>query len=145
MAITKHQYNHTATCFANGTFESTGTYALELLKGATFNATHISKSQVDNSGAYEVYSNDWTQGGTILSSYVQVSNTHDAIFGSSNVSIMASSNTIGPANSAIIYNIETEKPIMFYDFGEDRSAGIGTEFKVNFGANGIIRWISTTV
>lgn len=144
MASTKHQYNHTATCFANGTFSSTKTFAIELLNGSSFDATQTSKSDVDNSGAYEVFNDDWAQGGMVLNSYINIANTHDTVFGSSNISVLATTTDIGPATAALIYNIETSFPVMYYDFGREMISSRGTSFKVNFSANGILQWISTT-
>lgn len=144
MAVTVSTYNHTATKLLQlGVDPQAANFFLELLdSNATFVATHTTKSAVDNTGAYEVYGNGWTQGGENLTSVaVSTVTTNDAMLDAADVQITATGGSIGPADAALVYVDEdgggTYTPLWFISFGESKTATVGNVFPVLWSASGI--------
>lgn len=140
MAVTISLYDDTVSRFVNGENSTSDTYKLALLNNsATFTASHTAKSQVDNSGAYEVSGNGWAAGGETLTVSVSKTTTNDAMFDATDVEVTATGGAIGPAYKALIYNAtDSNYPVAFIDFGEAKTADVGTPFKVTWNAAGII-------
>lgn len=140
MAVTVQLYNHTARLIQNGSLIAGDTYKVELLNNsATFVATHTTKANVDNSGAYEVSGNGWTAGGETLANVaISTVTTNDAMFDADDISKTASGGSIGPAYKAVILNsTDGNIPLAFIDFGAAQTAGVGTAFIIQWSANGI--------
>lgn len=140
MAVTISLYNGVAAAILNGSLDAADTYKLELLNNtATFTAANTTKAQVDNTGAYEVYGNGWDQGGETLANVaVTTVTTNDAKFDADDLSVTATGGDIGAAYKALLYNSTDSSLIAFIDFGEAKTAGVGTNFLVSWNASGII-------
>ena len=145
MAVTVSTYNHTAQKLLDlSLVDEAANFYLELLTGdASFLASHTTKAQVDDSGAYEVYDNGWTQGGENLANVaVRITTTNDAMIDADDVTITATGGSIGPADAALVYVDEggagtTKSPLWFIDFGESKTATVGNVFPVIWNASGI--------
>jgi hypothetical protein len=134
MAVSVSVYNQTTKLLADSSLTLT-TLKLTLHTGYTFDATHTASS--DYSGT-EVSGNGWTSGGETLASVaVSTVTTNDAKLAASDVSKTASGGSIGPADSAILRDSTADKLLAYIDFGGDQEAGVGTDFKVTWNANGI--------
>lgn len=145
MAVTVSTYNHTAKKLLDlSLVDEAANFYLELLSGdASFLASHTTKSQVDNAGAYEVYGNGWDQGGENLANVaVTTTTTNDAMLDASDVEVTATGGSVGPADAALVYVDEggagtTKSPLWFIDFGESKTATTGNVFPVIWNASGI--------
>ena len=146
MAVSIQLYDTTVLRFVNGSNSAADTYKLELLNdSATFTASHTAKSAVDNSGAYEVSGNGWTVGGeTLANAAISVANTNDAKFDADDIEVTATGGAIGAAYKALLYNAtDSNYPVAFIDFGEAKTADVGTPFKVTWNAAGIVTFTYT--
>ena len=142
MAVTISRYNHTLKKLLNKEVTLTTLKVMLLSSSASFTASHTALTSVNNSGAYQVSGNGWTAGGITLASVaVTVVNTNGAMLDAADVSVTASGGTIGPASAAVIYDDTdaSDAPLFYIDFGGAESAGVGTDFKITFNANGIER------
>lgn len=143
MAVTISQYNHTAKKFANGEV-TLSTLKVQLLNNsAAFNAADTALTSVNNAGAYEVSGNGWTAGGeTIAGAAITTVTTNDAKLDGTDISKTATGGSIGPAYKAAIYDDTdaSDAPLFFIDFGGVQEAGVGTDFKITWNANGIATW-----
>ena len=148
MAVTVSIYDHTAKLFANKEI-TFGTLKVQLLNNsAMFGAAHTLLTQVNNSGAHQVSGNGWPVGGqTIASVSVAKVTTNDARLDGADISVAASGGAIGPAYKAVIYDDSmtnpADAPLFFIDFGGAETAGVGTDFKITWSANGIAEWTAT--
>ena len=147
MAVTVSLYNHTARKFANGENAPGDVYKVMLFNSAiSFVASHTALSQTTASGGVEVSGNGWTAGGEIVAyTAVTTVSTNDAMFDGDDISVTATGSAIGPAWNAILYNSSDANypPTAFIAFGESKQADVGTPFKINWNANGIITFTYT--
>lgn len=147
MAVTVSLYNHTTRKFANGENAPNDVYKVMLLNSAaTFVASHTVLSLTTASGGAEVSGNGWTAGGEIVgNTAVTTITTNDAMFDGDDISVTATTGAIGPAWNAILYNSSDANypPVLFISFGESKQADVGTPFKINWNANGIITFTYT--
>lgn len=131
-------YNHVAKLVLNKELNFS-TLKAELLSGsASFNATHTTKSQVDNAGAYEVSGFGWPAGGPTLANVtVSIVTTNDAMLDCDDVSVnMSGGSLIAPY--CLFYDATTNKPIAFVDFGASLQASDGTPFIIRIPAGGLL-------
>lgn len=140
MAVTASVYNHTLKKLVNKEVTLTTLKAELLSASATFNATHTTRTQVNNSGAYSVSGNGWTAGGETLASVaVTTVTTNDAKLDAADISVTATGGPIGPASAMLIYDdTDADAPLVYVDFGEAKQADDTKSFDVNFNAAGII-------
>lgn len=139
MATTISLYNHTAARFASGANAVNDIYKLKLLTAATFDATHTTLAAT---GGTEVVNAGYTAGGEVLiGATVLTVNTNDAALFANDVIWTASGGPLSAA-CAILYNDSdsNDPPVAFIDFGGTETAGDATQFKVVWGANGIVTW-----
>lgn len=142
MAVTISRYNHTAKLLLNKELALTTFKVMLLNNSATFDATDTALTDVTNAGAYQVSGNGWDSGGETLSNVaVTVVATDGAMIDADDLAITATGGDIGPAYKAVIYDDThaSDAPLWFIDFGESKTAGVGTDFRVTFNANGIAR------
>lgn len=140
MAVTISRYNHTAKkLFGNEVTLSTLKVML-LNNSATFTASHTTLNQVSNTGAYEVSGNGWDAGGEALSSVASTTiDTDGAMLDADDLAVPATGAGISGAYKAVIYDDTGDEPLWFIDFGEERTAAAGTDFRFIFSASGIVR------
>lgn len=137
MPVTISPYNHTAKRFREGSNAPGDTYKLKLLTAATFDATHTTLAATG--GTETAGANGYTTGGATLANVaVTTVNTNGAKFDADDVVLDASGGSISAAK-AILYNDTdaNDPPCWFIDFGETKTAGDGTQFKVIWDASGI--------
>lgn len=144
MAVTISLYNDFTANLIAGFFVATKAFKLELLNAtATFNAVHTTKTQVDNSGAYEVSGNGWDLGGEPLANVsISTVTTNDAKLDADDVRVTATGGDIGPASKALLYQATDGKLVAFIDFGESKTAGVGTDFLVQWSTDGILQVVN---
>lgn len=140
MAITASMYNHTANRFQSGANAAGDVYkAILLSASASFVATHTTINQVTNTGAYEVSGNGWTAGGETLAGVtIPSKDTNDSMFDANDISVDAVGGDIGPASAVVLVNSTDGTPEVFINFGEARTANVGTPFKITWDAAGIV-------
>jgi hypothetical protein len=146
MAVTSTLYNHSASKFADGSFAEGDTYFVVLYNSFTPDLTATTKTLVDGDGTEVANGNGYTTGGQNLSSVsVTIVTTNDAKFDADNVSWTASGGDIGPATHAVVFNgTETnDPPVLVVDFDGAQTAGDGTDFNINWDADGIITFSVT--
>ncbi len=128
---------------------TTNTYQLAATPGGAAINTSGSQSGTHTryaSGSYEVYGNAWPVGGPTLSSVAVAQfnsgdgNNDAAQLTASNVDVVASGGSIGPAYAAVLYDSSTMKVLAFISFGQAQSAGDTTDFKIVWNTAGIINW-----
>lgn len=132
-------YNHTPKLFANNQAVLADLKVM-LVNAHTFDATHANISSIS---ADEVSGNGWTVGGEALANAaVTVVDTTNAKLDADDVIATATGGDIGPATGAVIYQDTTssEFPLAYIDFEGSETAGDGTDFRINWHADGIISW-----
>lgn len=84
--------------------------------------------------------NGYIAGGIALSNIIVSTASGITKFDADDIYWSAVSGSIGPARYAILYDdTVTGNPLIaFIDFGEDKSAGVGTDFKINWASGGIL-------
>ena len=138
MAVTISLYNHTARKFAAGENIAADTYKIILCSAATFTAADttlagITKTELSTANGY-------TAGGlTMTGVAITTVATNDAALDADDAVWTASGGAI-TARYAIIFNdTDTDDPpVAFVDFGASQSAADGSEFRIQWSANGII-------
>lgn len=131
MAVTINFYNKFIEYFGDNTIDLDGdTFKCELHNSLTFTATHTQRSNVSASAL--ATGNGYTNPGQNLTSVTWVESSGVVTFDSADVSWTASGGTIGPATDAVIYSDTATNDELCWDvdFGESKSAGNGTDFKV---------------
>ena len=138
MAVTISIYNHTARKFAAGENIAADTYKIIMCSAATFDAANttlagITKTELSTANGY-------TAGGLTLTGVtISTVSTNDAAFDADDAVWTASGGAI-TASCAIVFNdTDTDDPpVAFVDFGAEQSAADGSEFRIQWSANGII-------
>lgn len=137
MAVTISLYNQAAKVLADSTLDLSA-FKVTLHNGSSFTAANTQFSDVS---ASEVNGNGWTSGGVTLTTVaVTTVTTNDAKLTADNISVTATGGSIGPATAAVIREATANKLIAYIDFGGSQEAGVGTDFKINWNASGIITW-----
>lgn len=144
MAITISRYNHTAKKVLNSEITLSDLAFMLLGAGASFVATDTSIDTVAGANtpprANEVSGNGWTTGGEDLASVaVTTVSTSGAMIDAADITKTATGGSIGPATAGVIYEKTSGDVLWYVDFDGAQEAGIGTDFKITFHANGIAR------
>lgn len=135
MAVTISLYNHTAAKFGSGAFAAGDTYKVKLFTAATFNATHATETAAG--GTEVANANGYTTGGATLANVaVTTVTTNDAKFDADDVVWSATGGSIAASYARIVHSADSI-PVAFIDFGEVKTAGDTTDFKVIWNASGI--------
>lgn len=141
MAVTASLYNHSAKLFANGEVDLTALKLMLLSNSATFTASHTDIASISSN---EVSGNGWTTGGELLANAaITVVTTNDAMLDADDIEVTATGGSIGPAYKGVIYDSDSDAPLVFIDFDGAKEAGETTPFKVVWHSNGIVRWTVT--
>lgn len=142
MAVTISRYNHTLKKLLNKEITYSTLKLMLLSDDAAFDATDAQLTDVTNAGANEVDGNGWDAGGEPLTGVtISIVDTDGAMLDADDVTVQAAGGPIGPAYAAVIYDDTdaNDAPLWFVDFGGAQTAGLGTDFKITFNANGIQR------
>jgi len=140
------QYNHTEKLLANGEITYTTLKVMLLDNTTAFDATHTTLAQASDSANDEVDGSGWSTGGeTIANGAVTITTTNDATLDGDDISVTASGGAIGPASALVIYDDThaSDAPLWHYEFDSPETAGVGTDFNVNFNVSGIHTWTIT--
>ena len=138
MAVTITLYNHTKARFASGANAEGDTYRVALYSAATFDAADTTLAGI--TGTQLSTGNGYTAGGaTVPNVSVATVDTNAARFTGDPVVWTADGGPIA-ASFAVLYNdTDTDDPpVAFIDFDGEESAGDGTDFRVNWNADGIV-------
>lgn len=138
MAVTISAYNHTKKKLINSEFDLTNLKVM-LRSSTTFTAADTVVSDLNGS---EVSGNGWTAGGeAIANAAVTIVDTDDAMLDGDDVRVTATGGDIGPTDGYVIIDDTDGDPelVAFVDPDGSKTAGTGTEFQVNWNANGILR------
>lgn len=144
MAITISRYNHTAKKVLNSEITLSDLAFMLLGVSAAFNAAHTGIDQVAGANtpprANEVSGNGWTTGGEDLASVaITTVATSGAMIDAADITKTATGGPIGPAYAGVIYEKASGDVLWYVDFDGAQEAGVGTDFKITFHANGIAR------
>jgi len=142
MAVTISRYNHTAKLITNKEIDYTALKFMLLDSNAAFDATDTTLTDVLAGAATEVSGNGWDAGGEALASVaITTVSTSGAMLDAADISVTATGGNIGPASAGCIYDSAhvNDAPLWYIDFDGPQEAGVGTDFKVTFNANGIFR------
>lgn len=146
MAVTVSLYNHTTAKFADGSFAVGDTYTINLYSAFTHDATATTKAGAESGATQLTTANGYTQNSKNLANVaVSTVTTNDAKFDADDVTWTASGGDIGPARYALVYNnTDTDDPpVLSIDFGENKTANTGTDFKITWNASGIVTFTYT--
>ena len=136
-------YNHTAQRFASGANSPSDIYRVKLLSAGTFDATNTTLAET---GGTEVANgNGYITGGQALAGVaVTTVTTNDAKFDADDVTWAVSAASI-TALAAVLYNdTDTDDPpVAFINFGGSRTVSSGSNFVLNWNADGIFIWTVT--
>lgn len=136
MAVTISRYNHTLKKLLNNEVNYADLKLMLLDADAAFDAADVAIGDVN---ADQVSGNGWAVGGVALANAaVTVVTTNDAKIDADDIDITAAGGPIGPARSAVIYEVASGDLLFNIDFGEDKTADDTTHFKVLFHASGIV-------
>ncbi len=111
-----------------------------LVNAYSFNATHHSKSQITGELGT---ANGYTAGGQELDNVSWGFFVDKTKLDADDLTWSATAGAIGPATGAVIYDDTVTSPtadrlIAYIDFGGAQTAGIGTDFKITFNADGVL-------
>jgi hypothetical protein len=124
----------------------TNSFQVSATVGGSAIATSGSQSGVHtgySQGANEVSGNAWPIGGptlagvTFTASALNDGTVNDSVLSATNVDVVASGGTIGPANYGLVYDASTNLVCFLVSFGQAQSAGNTTDFKIVWNAGGI--------
>lgn len=106
----------------------------------TFTSTHTNRSQVSANAL--ATGNGYTNPGQALTTPTWTTTTGVQTFDAVDTTWTASGGSIGPARHALIYDDTSTTPfadllMCDIDFGQDETAGTGTDFKITYNASGI--------
>lgn len=142
MAVTINVYDHTTAKLLGDTFSPTHTYKINLYSAFTFNATHTTKAQVEAAATQLPTAAGYTQDNYVLTNVVTTQvTTNDAMWDADNVVWTASGGSIS-ASHAMVYNdtVTDDPPLFVVNFGETILAQDALTFRLNWNANGILRF-----
>lgn len=146
MAVTVSLYNHTTKRFADGSNAVGDTYTINLYSAFTHDATATTKATAEAGATQLSTANGYTQNAKNLTTVaVTTVTTNDAMFDADDVIWTASGGDIGPARYALLFNdTDTDDPpVLSIDFGENKTANTGTDFKITWNASGIVTFTYT--
>lgn len=136
-------YNHTRKLFANGDVTLANLKVMLYGDSYSFDPTETNMTAVE---ADEVSGNGWTQGGEAIgSAAVTVDDTNEAKLDGNDISKTASGSDIGPAHGLVVFDATGADdtawlPLFHYAFASPQTAGVGTDFKITWHADGIATW-----
>lgn len=138
MAVTVSYFDKFIEAVGKNTIDlDSHTFKVMLVNNYTYDQTDINKADV---GAVEIANgNGYSTGGATLSSVTFAFGAGVTKWDADDVTWTAAGGTIGVADGAIIYDDThaSDALVCYIDFGQDESAGAGTDFKITFNASGI--------
>jgi len=141
MAVTISNYNKLIEYAGDNTMDlDADTFKGELYNSThTFTATHTQRSTISANALGT--GNGYTALGQNLTTPTWVEATGTVTFDAADQVWTASGGSIGPARHMVIYDdtATNDELMLNIDFGQDETAGDGTDFRVNFNASGIFQ------
>lgn len=143
MAVTISNYNKMVEYLGDNTIDMDD----DTFKGELYNSTHTftaADTQRSDIVANALATNfGYTNPGQDLTTPTWVEATGTVTFDAADQVWTASGGSIGPARHMVIYSDTASAPVdalmLNIDFGQDETAGDGTDFRVNFNASGIFQ------
>ena len=145
MSVTVSLYNHTTAKFADGTFLASNTYKINLYSVFVHDATATTKAGAESGATQLTSANGYTQNDKTTACTVSTVTTNDAKWDLADVTWSATPGNIGPARYALVYNdsVTDDPPVFSIDFGEDKTANGGTDFKITWHTDGVLTFTYT--
>jgi hypothetical protein len=143
MAVTIQNYDKMVEYFGDNTIDMDG----DTFKGELYNSTHTftqADTQRSDIVANALATNfGYTNPGQDLTTPTWVEGSGTVTFDAADQVWTASGGSIGPARHMVIYSDTASAPVdalmLNINFGQDETAGDGTDFRVNFNATGIFQ------
>jgi hypothetical protein len=143
MAVTIQNYDKMVEYFGDNTIDMDG----DTFKGELYNSTHTftqANTQRSDIVANALATNfGYTNPGQDLTTPTWVEGSGTVTFDAADQVWTASGGSIGPARHMVIYSDTASAPVdalmLNINFGQDETAGDGTDFRVNFNATGIFQ------
>jgi len=143
MAVTIQNYNKMVEYMGDNTIDmDADSFKGELYNSThTFTATHTQRSDIVANAL--ATGNGYTLTGQALTTPTWVESSGTVTFDAADQVWTASGGSIGPARHMVIYSDTASAPVdalmLNINFGQDETAGDGTDFRVNFNASGIFQ------
>ena len=143
MAVTIQNYNKMVEHAGDNTVDMDGdTFKGELYNSThTFTATHTQRSDIVANAL--ATANGYTNPGQNLTTPTWVEASGTVTFDAADQVWTAAGGSIGPARHMVIYSDTATVPVdallLNINFGQDETAGDGTDFRVNFNVTGIFQ------
>ena len=138
-------YNHTAQLIGSGNADDNDTYYVLLLNDtAAFDATHTTLTEVTSAGANEVTATEWPTNGVALTNVsVTTVDTNDAMFDADDVSVLMSTEGVGPFSAYVLYDGSQadDPPLAFVELDAPVTITQGNSLTIPWSVNGIFRLI----
>lgn len=146
MAVSVSFYNRFKEFSMDGTMDmddtTAGTFTTELVNtNYTFSAAHSARSEWSSNALSS--GNGYTSPGQDMTSVTWVKSGSTLTWDAADMSWTASGGSIGPAKHGIVYDdttttaTEIDSPIIDVNFGQEETAGSGTDFKITWAGTGI--------
>lgn len=143
MAVTIQNYNKMVEYLGDNTIDMDG----DTFKGELYNSTHTftaaDTQRSDIVANALATANGYTNPGQNLTTPTWVESGGTVTFDAADQVWTASGGSIGPARHMVIYSDTASAPVdalmLNINFGQDETAGDGTDFRVNFNASGIFQ------
>lgn len=142
MAVTISAYNKTIEYAGDSSMDLDGdTFKAELYNSShTFTAADNARADISTNAL--ATGAGYTNPGQNLGSVTWTESSGTVTFDAADTSWTASSGSIGPARHCILYDDTSTSPeadlLLFdIDFGQDETAGDGTDFQISYNASGI--------
>ena len=144
MAVTIFAYDQFAEYFGDNGIDLDGdTFKAELLNSThAFVAANTNRAQISANALATNFG--YTNPGQVLASRTWVSSSGTQTFDGADTVWTASGGAIGPARYCVVYSDTSTAPAadllgVDVNFGQDETAGDGTDFKITWNASGIFQ------
>ncbi|KKL07000.1 hypothetical protein LCGC14_2590400 [marine sediment metagenome] len=144
MAVTIFAYDQFAEFFGDNGIDLDGdTFKIELYNSThTFTATNTNRAQISANALATNFG--YTNPGQDLASRTWGTTAGDQTFDGADTVWSASGGSIGPARYAVKYSDTSTVPAadllgLDVNFGQDETAGDGTDFKITWNASGLFQ------
>lgn len=140
MAVTFNFYHSFKLKALQGKIDLSTHTIKAILATSTYTPSPSSHTEYANVTNELATANGYTAGGISLANIVLSLTSGVVKFDADDIFWSAVVSNIGPARYLILYDdtVTGDPLIAFIDFGEDKTAGVGTDFKANWASGGII-------
>lgn len=135
-------FNNTINNFNLGNYSTSDVYKVLLLNtSASFLATSVTIDDATSSGSWEVYGNNWSQGGIEIENIsITVDGTNGSKFDGDDISQQITGGNLGPISSYIIANSTKDSPIVYIELDSPQTVLQNNNATFTWNVSGIIIW-----